>query len=258
MDAVTEVLIDRTRETDRINGMVLMSLAAHGVLVAAVALMPRPASAPVDEGKVITISLAGAPGPIQGLNPMAPRPIQEVAPDPAKARTDTPPAAPKPEMVENVKTAKPEPKAPAKPEPKKTEPQLRGRTPTQGAEVKEGKARVDTQAALPFGTGLATGGGGTGGARTEFGDFCCPEYLQTVQRLIYGNSRPNQGQAGAVVMKFVINRDGTLSDVTVVEGNSQFLILASQRALALTQKVPPLPAPYHGNRLTVLLDFTYK
>ena len=258
MDAVTAVLIDRSREAEQITGSMLLSLAAHAALVAAVALLPRPAQTPVDDSKVITISLAGAPGPIQGLNPMASRAVQEVAADPAKARTDTPPAQPKPEMTETVKTVKPEPKPAAKPEPKKTEPQLRGRTPTQGAEVRDGKARVDTQAALPFGTGLATGGGGTGGARTEFGDFCCPEYLQTVQRLIYANSKPNQGQSGAVVMKFVINRDGTLSDIAVAEGTNQFLILASQRALAVTQKVPPLPSPYLGSRLTVLIDFTYK
>ena len=65
-------------------------------------------------------------------------------------------------MVEPIKTAKPQPKAAAKPEPKKDRPQLHGRKPTTGPEVKAGDARVETSgAAIPFG-GLATGGGGAG------------------------------------------------------------------------------------------------
>src|SRR4030095_6228239 len=92
-----------------------------------------------------------------------------------KAVKYAPPARAKPDMVEPVPSKKPEPKTAAKPEPKKTEPQLHGRTPTQGAEVKQGSARVQTgqTAAVPFG-GLATGGGPVGGAYTDTGDFCCP------------------------------------------------------------------------------------
>jgi outer membrane biosynthesis protein TonB len=260
MDAVTEVLLDRSHQADRLNQMMAVSLAAHVVALALVALAPRfwPDEIRQDE-HVMTISLAGAVGPIQGINPAAAKAVQQAVPDPAKARNDAPPALTKPEMVEPVAVKKPEPKPVTKPEPQKIEPQLHSRTPTQGAEVRQGSARVDTgqTAPIPFG-GLATGGAGMGAARTELGDFCCPEYLQTMQRLIYANWKPNQGQLGANVAKFVVRRDGTITDITIDTSAGPFLDLASQRALQQTQRLPPLPAAYPGDRLTVLLDFKYR
>ena len=259
MDAVTEVLNDRRHEADRLSQMMLVSLLAHGVLLTAVALSPRlfPAASPVDE-KPLVISLAGAEGPIQGHNPISAKPVQQVAPENSKPKVDTPPALTKPDMVESVKAARPEPKPIPKDEPKKTEPQLHGRTPTQGAEVRQGTARVETgaTAAIPFG-GLATGGGGAG-ARTDVSNFCCPEYLAIIQRTILGNTNSQQGQPGTMTMKFVIHRDGTITDVSVAEGNNQYLELAARRGLEKTDKLPPLPAPYPGDRLTVLIDMRFR
>ena len=257
MDAVTEVLLDRSREVDRLTRMMMVSLAAHAAVISVFAFAPSWRSAPPDNARVMTISLAGAEGPIQGRNPMAGRQVQQVAPDAAKPRAVTPPAPPKPEMVEPVKTAKPAPTAVTKPEPKKEEP-LRGRTPSQGAEVKPGDARADTRgAAIPFG-GLATGGGGVPGAYTDYADFCCPEYLQTMTRLIYGNWQQKQGVEGSNVVRFVVRRDGAITDVVVEQGANQFLNLASQRALAQTKQLPPLPAAFTPNQLTVHLAFQYR
>jgi TonB family protein len=257
VDAVTEVLLDRAAYADRLSRMVVVSLVAHGIAITIVAFAPRLRPAPPDNAHVMTISLAGAEGPIQGRNPMAGRPVQEAVPEKAKPRNDTPPAPPKPEMVEPIKAAKPAPKAVTKPEPKKEEP-LRGRTPTQGTEVKPGDARADTRgAAIPFG-GLATGGGGMNNAYTDVGDFCCPEYLTTMTRLIYGNWQAKQGVEGANVVRFVVTRDGTITGVTVEQGSNQFLNMASQRALALTRQLPPLPAAYTGSQLTVHLAFQYR
>ena len=53
-------------------------------------------------------------------------------------------------------------------------------------------------------------------------------------------------------------RDGTIADVTVEQGANQFLNMASQRALALTKQLPPLPAAFTGNQLTVHLAFQYR
>ena len=260
MDAVTEVLNDRRHQVDRLSQMVVVSLLAHAVLLTAVGLSPRlfPSSAPVDE-KPLIISLAGGQGPVQGHNPVSAKAVQEAVPEAAKPKVDTPPALTKPEMVEPVKSAKPEPKAVPKNEPRKTEPQLHSRTPTQGTEVRQGTARVETgqTAAVPFGGGLATGGGGAG-ARTEVSGFCCPEYLQIVQRTILGNTNSQQGQAGTMTMKFVIRRDGTIADISVAEGNNQYLELAARRGLEKTQKLPPLPAAYSGDQLTVLIDMRFR
>jgi TonB family protein len=258
LDVVTAVLIDRTRYTERLSRMVIVSLLLHGTLLTVLTLAPRywtPASAPNEH--VMNISLAGPEGPIQGHNPMAGKQIQEAVPETVKPKNDTPPALEKPEMVENIKTAKPQPKAITKSEPKKDVPQLHGRTPTQGAEVKAGSARVDTQGApVQFG-GLSTGGG-MNNAYTDFGDFCCPEYLATMQRLVYRNWQERQGQDGSNIVKFTIRRDGSISDAAIKEGANQFLNLASMRALAQTQRLPPLPTQYSGDKLTVYLVFQYK
>ena len=259
MDAVTEVLLDRTREAENITRMVILSLAAHAALVSVVAFMPnRWASAPQKDEHVMNISLAGAPGPVQGRNPISAKAVQEVAPDPAKARNDAPPAPPKPEMVEPLKAVKPAPKAAAKPEPKKDVAQLQGSRPTLGGEVKAGSAKVETQGVVPFGGGLATGGAGLPGAYTDYADFCCPEYLTTMSRLIYGNWQQKQGQDGSNIVMFTVRRDGTITDVTIEQGANQFLNLASQRALAITKQLPPLPAAFKPDHLTVHLVFQYK
>lgn len=258
MDAVTEVLIDRSRDADKVTRMVLLSLAVHIVLVAAVALVPNRWNTPAETANVMTISLAGgAEGPLQGRNPMPGREVQQVAPESAKPRVVTPPAPPKPEMVEPVKTAKAAPRTAVKPEPKKDEPN-RGRTPTQGTEVKQGAARANTQgAAIPWG-GLATGGGGVPGAYTDFGDFCCPEYLTAMTRLIYANWQQKQGVDGTSLVKFTVRRDGTIADIEIEQGSNQYLNLASQRAIAQTRRVPPLPAAFTPSQLTVHLVFQYK
>src|SRR5262245_4057271 len=103
MDAVTEILIDRSRDADKVTRMVMLSLVAHAVLLTAVAFLPNRWNTTTGNAHVMTISLAGAPGPIQGRNPMAGREIQEVAPPNVKPRNDAPPALPKPEMVEPLK-----------------------------------------------------------------------------------------------------------------------------------------------------------
>lgn len=260
MDAVTEVLIDRSRDVERLSRMVGVSFVAHATFIALVALAPRlwPAPGPVEDAHVMTISLAGAEGPVVGRNPESAKPIQEATPEPVKQRDEAPPALAKPEMVEAV-TKKPEPKAVAKPEPKKEEPQLHGRTPTKGAEVRPGTAKVDTKqtSAIPFG-GLATGGGGTPGAYTDTADFCCPEYIQVMKQHIFSNWRDHQGQEGLNKMKFVIRRDGAITDITVEASAGQFLDLASTRALMQTKQLPPLPPAFPLDKLTVHLEFEYK
>ena len=41
MDAVTEVLLDRSQQTDRLTRLIVLSVAAHAALLAAVAVAPR-------------------------------------------------------------------------------------------------------------------------------------------------------------------------------------------------------------------------
>src|SRR4029077_8490301 len=129
MDAVTEVLIDRARDPQKLSRMVVVSLLLHGALITAFTVLPAFRHAPPPPS-YMTITLGGAPGPQQGRNPISAKTIQEVAPTPVKPKEDMPPALPKPAMVEPVKTAKPAPKATATPEQKKEQPQLHGSKPT--------------------------------------------------------------------------------------------------------------------------------
>jgi len=258
MDAVTQVLVDRSRDADKVSRMVVLSLVLHGVLISAITLIPARWSSTPDPANVMTISLGGAPGPFQGRNPISNKPIQEAVPETAKPKDTTPPP-PKPEMVEPVKAAPTTPKTTAKAEPPKDkEQQLRGRTPTQGTQVREGTAKVETGSQSQQAFGLATGGGGQGAAYTDYADFCCPEYLDQMVTFVRRNWQERQGQDGENTAKFTIRRDGTITDVTIEKRANPMLDLATQRALIQTQKLPPLPAGFTPQQLTVHLVFQYK
>jgi TonB family protein len=254
-EAATGILIDRSREADGIATTVLLSLAAHAAIIAAVVLMPASwRTHRTDSSRTMTISLGGAPGPRQGMTPMATRPVQEVAATPSKTAPIAPPAAKAPEMVEPLKTAKPQPKAAEKVEKPAKQPAVK---PVTGPEIKSGAARVETGGqAIPFG-GLSTGGGGAGGY-LDVKDFCCPDYLQTMLTMIQRHWNNQQSQDGQVIVKFTIQRDGTLTAVQVEKPATYFLNMAAQRAIAETQKVPPLPPQYTEDHLTVHLIFQYQ
>lgn len=260
MDAVTQILIDRSRVSDTISRAVVVSLIAHGVLISAIAFLPSHFGfgTKADQARPMMISLGGAPGPRQGTTPISAKPVQEATTEPVKPNTQAPPALAKPEMVEPLKNARVQPK-PAVKDTQKTIEQLHGRTPTKGAEVRGGTARVETGGAqVPFG-GLSTGGGaGAGAAYTDYANFCCPEYLQTMVQQVQRNWQQNQGAEGTVVVKFVIQRSGAITDLQVEQQSTQFLNLAAQRAVERTRQLPPLPPRFTGDRLTVHLVFQFK
>src|SRR3954462_4898779 len=252
MDAVSEILVDRSREADKFSRMVIVSLVIHGVILSALAFIPSRWDVPATSENVIEISFGGPEGPMQGRNMISAKPIEEAVPV-AKPRGDTRPAAAKPEMVLPTKPAKVEPTS-TKPKPAET---ARVKPPSQGAEVKQGVSRADTQgASVPFG-GLSTGGGGDNGVTTNLANFCCPEYLLALKRAIYANWRRQAGQPGLNSVKFVVVRDGTITDVAMEKSAGQFLDLASQRAVQQTQRLPPLPAAYTAPTLTVYLEVEY-
>jgi outer membrane biosynthesis protein TonB len=153
--------------------------------------------------------------------------------------------------------AKPMPKTPAKPVEKPAETSST-RKPTAGKEIAAGAARAETGGAqIPFG-GLTTGGGGTGGARTDVANFCCPSYLASIVSQIKRNWSDQQSVKGLNTMKFVVLRDGTLTGISVDQSGGQLLDISSERALRVTKQVTPLPREFTGNTLTVFLIFEYK
>jgi len=255
-EAVSSILISRSREADGLSRMVTMSLGAHIVVLVVIAIVPASwlSSEVQRPERVTTISLGGVTGQdVGGLTPIAQRTAQEVTAD-ARNVVRTPAATP--EMTAPAPEAKP---TPPKPTPKPVE-KSPAKKPSTGKEVQTGPARTDTPnaAAVPFGGLASSSGGGLGGVRID-GDFCCPEYLETMKRAIYGNWNPRQGVAGSVEVKFIIRRDGMLTSVAVDKSsNNPLLDLESRRAVAVTVQVPPLPDKYTHPTLTVILIFEYK
>jgi TonB family protein len=61
-----------------------------------------------------------------------------------------------------------------------------------------------------------------------------------------------------VVVKYTIQRDGTLTNIQVEKPSGYpTLDFLAVRALQLTRKLPPLPAPFTEPSLTVHLVFEY-
>lgn len=259
---VTDVLRDRTNEPGGLGRMVTVSTAAHAALVAALFLFQgqlfhRSVEAPRE---IMTITLGGGAGPENGgMTAMGGRPVQAEAPPEVKQPEPVrPPAAKAPEMVVPTKASAAPAKA-SKTTPLRNAPDdARGRTPTRGARTAAGSAVAQT-GAQGQGTGLSTGGGPGAGATLDVADFCCPDYLVLMTERIKSAWDQKQGVAGLAIVRFVIQRDGRLTEAAV-ERDSGYaaLDLAALRAVVVARQLPPLPAAFPNPSLTVHLNFEYQ
>ena len=254
MDAVSEVLIARAPKKDALNSMLGASVAAHVLAFVVFVLAPAWWFGAKQEAPetIMQISLGGPIGPatggreVEGANP-----IQAVPVEPKKAIEPVrPPAARTPEMIEPTK-APPKKVAPNKADAKDP----RGAKPTVGKEVQKGSS-IAKSPARGEGFGLSSGGGGAGG-HLEVTDFCCPEYLVTMQTLIRRNWNSQVGAVGRTHLRFVIQRDGRIADITIEQSSGvEMMDSFARRALLLT-KLPPLPPGYSESALAVHLYFEY-
>jgi outer membrane biosynthesis protein TonB len=240
---VTDVLAERRKRPERFTAMVAWSLAAHGAAVALLLFGPFDWQLVAEEPPrtVMTISLAGAPGPrAGGMTPTGGRAVPE--PTPAKPRA-VPPPPPKPRAM-------PSPTAPVR----RPQPQPK---PDPDAEPEPGVTRTET-GARGQGFGLATGGAGGSGVQLDVANFCCPEYIEQMVTLIQRNWQSTQGVSGSTLMMFTITRGGSIQGV-MIERPSGFvaLDLAAERALLLT-RLPELPVQFPNPTLTVHLTFEYR
>jgi outer membrane biosynthesis protein TonB len=262
-EAVSEILLERAQITDGMSRvivrMLVLSLTAHALLIASLVFAPQFwTSTASDTSKPMLIEMGGAEGPdAGGMNTISNRPVQRVAEPDEKPSRPAPPAEKAPEMVAPSPVAKPTPPTPAKPIEKPTDTSST-KKPTAGKEIAAGAARAETGGAqIPFG-GLTTGGGGTGGARTDVANFCCPSYLRAIVSQIKRNWSDQQSVKGQNTVKFVVMRDGTITGIAVDQSGGQLLDISSERALRVTKQVTQLPREFTGNTLTVYLIFEYK
>ena len=258
---VSDVLRDRMQRPGGLQRTVTLSIGAHLALAGALVFAPggllqhRKSQIPV-----MTISLGGGGvGPENGgMTAMGGRPVQEVKPpdEPVKREAVRPPAAKVPEMTVPRENARPT-KAPPR-EVKSAPDEARGRTPTRGAEKTAGTATADT-GVRGQGFGLSSGGGPGSGSTLDVADFCCPEYITMMMVQIKRAWNMNQGASGQGTIKFTIQRDGRLTDVTVFQGSGNpTLDLAAQRAVIAARQLPPLPDAFPNPTLGVRLTFQYQ
>ena len=252
MDAVSPILVDRAREPQGLRMTVVVSLVVHGVV--ALILLFGPPLVPIDTTPhtVMTISLGGAVGAKSGgATQMAGATTQKADPD-TKPSPAPPPVA-KAEMVLPKTTTKalPPPKATAKILDEKP------RALPKAAQASTGDARIQTQSHTQ-GLGLSTTGGPGTGGYLDVQNFCCPEYLTTMIQLIQRNWNSQQDVAGQTLMKFTVMRDGRITSVQTERSSGYFALdQGAQRALLSTRQLPPLPAQFPDQSLTVHLNFQY-
>lgn len=256
MDAVSEVLVARADTSDGLSAMLSTSVIAHLAAVALFVFLPAAwfGAERKQPETIMQISLGGPIGPdAGGLTTLGGRTIQQVQPVEVKKAIEPvrPPSAKTPEMIEPTK-APPKKATPNKVEAKDP----KSTRPTKGTEIQKGSSIAET-GAKGQGFGLSSGGGGTGGVQLEVSNFCCPEYLATMAALIKANWNNQQGAAGSTQMRFVIQKDGRIVDITVQQSSGvQTLDFYAERALRLT-KLPPLPPGYTERALAVRLFFDY-
>jgi len=263
MSDVTDVLRDRMQAAGGLQRMLTVSTVVHLSLAAALLFAPggllKRAADP--SRTVMTISIAGGGDLPQsgGLTPMGGRPVQTQAPpeELAKREAIRPPAAKTPEMtmpLPNAKLVKPT----SGPSVKQAPDEARGRTPTKGAQTSPGTAVADT-GTRGQGFGLSTGGGPGSGSSLDVADFCCPDYIAIMVTRIRAAWNQKQGATGNTLVKFTIQRDGSLTNVELERSSGTTpLDLAAMRAVVATRTLPPLPDAFPNPTLPVHLNFEYK
>ena len=253
IDAVDRVLADRQSLDRGLNGGLLVSSAAHVLLVVLAVAVPLllPAAPPlrVQDGFVVAMPPGGGGTPNANPAP-APVPTQPPAqPEPA------PPPEPEPPQPEPPKILKPpkeppkkglsDPTASSKTRPAPSEPPrpARGGTP--------GGTGTSSQ---PLGLEFGPSGPGVPGGTDPFGDW----YLAGVQRKIWmlWSQQVREAASREVVVAFTITSDGAVGDVHVTSPSGIFLLdQAAQRAVLNAAPFGPLPKDYGTNRITIRAIF---
>ena len=262
-DAVDRVIIERAALERGFPGGLILSGAAHALLLASIFIVPLllPKEPPLKVLDGFAVPLPPGGGGLPNPEPPAPAPA---APEPAP-QTLAPAPEPK---VEPPKVLKPPREAPpknrlpemdAKPPKKKppvveTRPQLTAaeRAYTRGATggVPRATGRSPSTPGLEFGSA----GAGVPGGTDPFGDW----YLAGVQRKIWTiwTQQVKIDFHQSIAVHFTILADGSVADVRVVQPSGVTLLdLAAQRAVVSAAPFGPLPREYGTNRYPIQAIF---
>lgn len=191
--------------------------------------------------------------------PAGPRAIGEVKSEQAKATTPvTEPVASQSSVKEMpLPTAKPATKTPARTTPAAAKP-----TPAAKAGVPDAKAAPQPKTEAPKAGGGPVGGKGTDVAtvRSDGIEFPFPGYLNNIVRQIALKFNPRNPAARLKAeVRFLIHRDGSVSDLTFVRrsGNFSFDLEAqgAVEAASSARAFGPLPTGFPDDALPVVFAF---
>jgi outer membrane biosynthesis protein TonB len=260
-EAVNDVLALRAHDARGLSRMITWSLVVHAAAILTVAFAPRSwfeRKAPVVH--VMEISLGSSGPKDSGQTTIGGRPVEVAAPEPKRPEPVKPALAKPDVMTVPVKAAPPKPVKTPPPPPKRVIEQAQApsptpQPPTTGRQVAPGNSRAET-GVTGLGSGLTIGGGGQGSS-SLLSDFCCNAYLQEIVKRIKNNWQEQQPERGSVVMRFTVQRNGTVTDVAVERPGSFLLNMASQRPFN-NLRMPPLPDEYKEPNLIIHLTFEYK
>jgi protein TonB len=235
--------------------MLLWSGALHVTLFLTFFLAGRlGGSEPPFELAADTIWIAGDPDQMPGLGGGgAPSPPPK-APEPPEPPEPAEPEKPEPRVVRPTKEERdqlPMPDAKETRRKKKPPKPSSGLTGRDSASADSAKLKG---AGMP-GLGLGGGGGGSGFDQ----DFEYSYYAQQMISKIYQHWQqvPVRGEAVAVI-RFTIFKDGHLENIGVEKSSGiAMLDRAAQRAIFLSDPLPPLPDTYPRDRVGVHLQFVY-
>jgi TonB family protein len=255
-DLVSSSIIARQREPEGFQRMLMISGAGHVIAIAALVALHwlAPSTREPDAVMVLTLGPGAAGPPSGGMRARADQAVQQEAPKPALPRPEPPrpPAPRQQEMVENTTKPTTKPQTPVK-QPAQSSRQA---PPTTGEQVRPGQASVKTGTQSTE-AGLSTGGGAAGD--NSLANFCDPEYLGQMVGIINRNwTQQRQSVPAKPIIRFVIQRDGSLTDVTVRQSSGYPLLdFTAKRAVDLTRAIPPLPSCYPHPDFAVNMTFEY-
>jgi len=245
----------------RLAGPVGGSLALHAVGVAAF-FVTRTAPTPPSPPSYHVSIVAAPPGARAAGVVRAPDvPSKAPAPAPGAALPTPVERAPAPVKSAPVPAKAPPSKLPA-PAPTKAPPRAAPAAatpaPTPAAPKPAGANGTTPGGAPPRAGGGPVGGAGTDVAtvRTEGIDFPYPLYLQNIVRQIALNF-PAQSASLTAEVRFLVHRDGTVSDVSLVRrsGNFRFDFDARGAVEAAAPRFGRLPDGFRDDVLPVLFSF---
>ena len=258
-EAVSDIIAERSQGAEGISRMVVLSLLVHAAFLTVIALKPDFWSGRHQaEAEPMMISLGGAEGPeAGGFNPLSARPVQEVAAPDTRPRAEPQPA---PEAAgddgagtgreDNAETFEANREAGGENVFEETNDRSRSEE-----RIRRGGDGIDSAGAVWRPEHERRRDRRCARRRAELLLSGLPGHGRAADQAQLGDR--TRAASGKNTVKFVVQRDGRVTDIEVEESAGQLLDIASRRALVVTNAVAPLPREFAGDKLTIHLVFEY-